>query len=404
MDREGQMRLGTELGLKSLWQERASFVFASVSLAAVLGPLLVLWGLKNGVVGALLGALSSDPATLEVQFRGHVTLRNQELQRISSLPGIGFVLPDISSIAADVAFESIGSAGLVRAEAWPTADRDPTLPQHMAAPRMGETILTTALAEQLKVKPGDAVTLLRHRGEEGRPVLLRLMLRVSGVLPPASMPGNRAFLPYEQIERLQAFVDGYALPEAGGVGRSLSERPQVYERIRLYAAGLEQVAPLVSAMESLGYAVTSRAADVEGVLQLERNLVSLFTLVAGIGSVGYLVSLWASLAASLARKRRDLSLFRLVGGLNRDLIAFTLSQGCAVATAGTALALTVYAMLGTAVNAWFASALPGHSVCFLTILDVAVASAGTLTVVLFVAWAVGRPLLRIAPSEVLHEA
>jgi len=398
------MRLGTELGLKSLWQERAGFVFASVSLAAVLGPLLVLWGLKNGVVGALLGALSSDPATLEIQFQGHVSLRQEELQRISSLPGVGFVLPDISTIAASASFQSAGSAGLVSGDAWPTAEGDPTLPRQMAAPKVGETILTAELARNLKAEPGSEVTLLRQRSEGGRPQTLRLTLRVSGILPPTSVSGPRAFLHHEQIERLQAFVDGYAIPEAGVPGRSLSERPQVYERIRLYAASLEQVAPLVSGMQALGYIVRSKAAEVEGVLQLERNLVSLFTLVAGIGALGYLVSLWASLAASFARKRRDLSLFRLVGGLDRDLVAFTLSQGCAVAAAGTTLAFAVYAVLGAAVNAWFANALPGSSVCFLMTGDVAAASAGTLVIVLLVAWAVGRPLLRIAPSEVLHEA
>lgn len=398
------MLIGADLGLRSIMRERAQFLFTAIALAAVLGPLLVLLGLKNGVVGVLLQSLRADPAILEVKFRGHASLMPSDIERIAQLEGVGFLMPDISSIGADVLFRVGDSGALVRAEVWPSASGDPLLPPGLAGPGEQEVFLSSSLARQLGVGGSETVSLIRQRGGDGRSEILQLQLHVASVLPAQSLGGSRAFLHLQNIDQLQAFVDGYALPSQGIGGRPLAERPAGHERLRLYASILETVAPLTAAMEGLGYSVTSRADEVSSVLKLDRNLAGLFALIAGIGAIGYLVSFWASFSAGLARRRRDLSLLRLMGGRRSDLVAFAMLQGGATASVGVLVSFLVYALLSVFINGRFGEQGSSSPACFLTTQDMLAAGIGSMLVVLFVTLAISRPLLNIAPSEVLHEA
>ena len=393
--------IGARLGWRSMIRERASLLFTAVAMATVLGPLLVLLGLKNGVAEAMLSTLRNDPAVLQIQFRGHASLAPEDLARIRALPGVGFATPDVSSIAADVNFMLEGQTELSRAEAWPTAAGDPVFPQGSLTPGPEEVVLTAELARRMRVAPGQRVILLRERQLESRIDMLRLPLRVVSVLPAnARVSGARSFLDLATIELIQAFVDGYAT--AGTGGRPLSERPQAHDRLRLYAKDLGSVAGVAYQMENLGYAVTSRAAEVESILRLDRNLTVLFNAIAGMSAVGYLVSFWASLSATLARRRRELSLLRLMGGSRLDLLGFGASQGALIAVTGVAVSFMIYAALSLLINMEFP--MPGNrdAACFLTGADVAAAALAPIGVVVLATILISRPLLRISPSEVLH--
>lgn len=396
--------LGVRLGAKAIRHEFSGFVFATMALAAVLGPLLVLWGLRNGVVDSVLGALRANPATLEIQFRGHASLAERDLARIAALPGIGFLVPDISSIAAEVVLRGPRGPRLVRAEAWPTADGDPLRGPDQRAPAPTEVALSATLAASLDAGVGDSVTLLRQRGSESRPEQIEMPLRVVAISAPERILGARAFLHGQTIDRLQAFVDGYAVPGLTATGTPLAQRPAVRERIRLYARSLEDVAPLAAAMTALGFDVTSRAAEVETVFDLDRNLSLLFALLAGMGAIGYLISMGANLAAALGRRRRELSLLRLLGAQGGDLVGFALAQGVAIAVIGVALSFVAYAGLASIINARFPSGAAAATACRLTPADIALAIVASTAMVGLVTLIVARPLTRIAPSEVLREA
>lgn len=397
------MMVGTSIAWHAIRRERAAFAVTAVALAAVLGPLLVLLGLKNGVVGALLETMRADPSSLEVRFRGHASLTADDIARIAALPGVGFVIPDISSIAATVEYETPTSRGLVRGEAWPTLPGDPLMHRGFDSPDPGGIVVTTALAQRLGTSVGGAVLLTRTRSSGNTRDLLEVPLVVVDVIPPERVVGMRGFVHPDTLDAIQAFVDGYAAPRYGAPGRPLQERVQTYARVRLYAEDLESVSRVADGMATLGYDVTSSAGAVESVLDLDRNLAGLFAAIATIGGVGYLVSFWANLSANLARRRRELSLLRLMGASGRDLVAFALVQGAATAVVGVSLSFAVYGVLALAINSQFVPQ-GGGSACFLTLQDIQVAGLGSLLVVLVVTLAVSRPLLNVAPSEVLHEA
>ncbi|WP_372423393.1 ABC transporter permease [Salinarimonas chemoclinalis] len=400
------MIVGAGLGLRAIQRDRTMVVFTAVALAAVLGPLLVLLGLKNGVVGALLQTLRNDSRSLEIVFRGQSTITPAQYARIDALPGVGFLMPDIGSITASARFAADERSPLVSGQAWPTAAGDPLLPEGTPTPGLDEAILSAGLARRLGVEAGARILVLRERqSEAGAEDRLVIPVRVAGVAPTSAVAGERALLAWETIDALQAFIDGYAVPRYGVGGRDPAERPPGYVRIRLFASDLEAVGPLAAAMEAMDFAVTSRADEVSGVLKLDRDLATLFTLIASIGASGYLVSFWASLSASLAQRRRELSLVRLMGGSGGDLVAFALVQGIAIAIAGVVLAFSIFGLLALLINLRFAVEIAGAGpACFLTGLDILVAAAGSTLVVILVTAGLARFLVRIAPSEVLHEA
>ena len=81
-------------------RERLLSLCSILGLAAVLAPLLVLYGVKFGVVTTMVSRMRSDPLTLELSpvSSGHFT--QDFFTSLRQEPGVAFVLPRTRSIAA----------------------------------------------------------------------------------------------------------------------------------------------------------------------------------------------------------------------------------------------------------------------------------------------------------------
>jgi putative ABC transport system permease protein len=75
-------------------------------LAAVLAPLMVLLGVRHGVVQAMTERLLRDPRTLEVTPSGSGKYDPQWFRAVSALPETAFIVPQTRSIAATVALSN----------------------------------------------------------------------------------------------------------------------------------------------------------------------------------------------------------------------------------------------------------------------------------------------------------
>ena len=73
---------------------------AVLGLAAVLAPLLVLFGLKYGLVATLTERLLADPRTRELLPVGSGRYDAAWFERLRARPEIGFVVPRTRQIAA----------------------------------------------------------------------------------------------------------------------------------------------------------------------------------------------------------------------------------------------------------------------------------------------------------------
>jgi len=398
--------IGAFLGLKDLRREPAIFACFAIALAAVLGPLLVLFGLKFGIVTTLLSELRSNPRNLEIAFRGNYSLKAADIARIRALPGVSFLVPATRTIAARIELSGVGEndRGLNRATVLPTGPGDPLLPKNFAPLGAGEIALSARLAQRLRVGVGGQLVGGNVRHLASGPEQLEIPFTVVHVFARGVLEGDRALLAVATLDELEAFFDGYELPSYGLTGKPLSERVNEYETLRMYARRIEDVAGLDVALTALGFRVVSRADEVRGILKLDANLAAAFAILALVGGVGYLISLAVSLWANVERKRQPLSVFRLLGASGLQLVAFPLAQAVVIAAAGTALAIAVFIGVAFAVNNLLGGTVGTNGqICVLEWRHFAFAVGLTMVSALVAAAAGGARMIYLQPSEALRD-
>lgn len=115
-------RLGllATLAIADLWHDRKVSLCIAASLVAVIAPLLLLFGLKHGVVGQLQAELLRDPRNLEIKLLSSGNYDEQWLNRLQQRPETGFALGMTRSLNTQA--DLIGSRGrfVDNAEILPT--------------------------------------------------------------------------------------------------------------------------------------------------------------------------------------------------------------------------------------------------------------------------------------------
>lgn len=164
-------RVMCRLACRDYLREALLSACAVLGLAAVLTPLLVLYGVKFGVVQTLTDRLQHDPRNLEVSpvSSGRFTL--QDVEKFAARPDVAFALPRTRAIAAtmDLRNGKEGARKTVTASLEPSAAGDPLLARYgVPAPVMPaqplaapvEVTLSAPAAEKLAAAWG---TRLRAR-------------------------------------------------------------------------------------------------------------------------------------------------------------------------------------------------------------------------------------------------
>ena len=386
------------------WRVSICLVFA---LAAVLAPLLVLFGLKSGIITTMTERLRADPRNLEITLRGHQRLDAAWFAAVRARPDAGFVLPRTRLLAATISLESAGGATLSDIDMLPTAAGDPLLPAGTASAEGLRLILLTATAaDRLKVHPGDPLTGRVFRRLDNRPQTLVLPLIVGGIIPETAFGRDAAFVSLDLLVATEDYRDGAAVPALGvteGTDAAASPASRTFASARIYARSLDDVAPLAAWVRDQGYEVSTRAKEIETVKALDRVLAFIFLVLASIGVGGYLFSLAASLWANVDRKRREIALLRLVGLGTGPVIGFPVAQAVLVAVAGIALSTVLYLIVAAAFNATFIDQLGRDEfVCRLSFRDGAIAAVLTVLFAVAAAMVGGYRAAKIDPAEGLR--
>jgi putative ABC transport system permease protein len=375
------------------WRVSACLVLA---LAAVLAPLLVLFGLKSGIVTTLRDRLIADPRNLEVVMVGTYRLEPAWFAALRDQPETGFLMPRTRSLAATLDLMGESGRPLAGAEMIPSAAGDPLL--RGAAPPSGldQVLLSHSAARQLGVGAGGTVTALVSRTLAGERQAMRLPLTVSAVLPEAAFGRDAAFVSLALLVAAEDYRDGH------GEHRAPEER--AFSGARLFARSLDGVAVLADRLRAEGKEVRTRADDIEMVQAVDRTLGFIFSVIAGLAVGGYLLSLASSLWANVDRKRRELALMRLVGYPPLAALAFPAIQAGLIALFGAVLSAALAHAVATAVNAALAGNLNREEfVCLLRAADLAVAAVATLVLALISSTLGGYRAVRIDPAESLRE-
>lgn len=393
------------LGLADFrFEGRMSACFVA-ALAAVLTPLIVLFALKYGFIDTLTQRLTGDPRNLELTAVGAGRYEGAWFAAMEADDRVGFVIPRTRQIAAtaDLAFTGAGGGSVVTAELVPTAAGDPVLARAgLAPPGPGEVVLSDRAARQLGAVAGDEVQAIVTRTRDGGRELARQELAVASVLPPEAFAREAAFVPLDYLLAAEDFRDGRAVPAWGYADDPPPPEPRLYASYRLYAASLDDVAPLEAELVAAGGDVRTRAADIEAVQRLDTSLSILFLIIVGLGGSGFLVSMAASLWANVQRKQRALSVIHLLGAPRRALALFPISHAAMIALIGGLVSALAAVLVAWGINALFAGQVD-DAVCRLVWWHVAVALAITLLLAILAALLASFRVLRIAPADGLRD-
>lgn len=191
-----------------------------MAVASVLGPLLILFGLKFGTVETLRERLVRDPRNCEIRPMSVHAYSQDWFEALRKRPDVAFVVPYTRQLSASADLYLQGrKEKAVSVDIIPTADGDPLILENNApVPGDGECLLSSPAAEALEATPGDTLVLVARRIRNGLYENAELSLTVKGVLPVRAGAVKAVFLRLPLLEAVESYKDGMGVPAFGWKG------------------------------------------------------------------------------------------------------------------------------------------------------------------------------------------
>lgn len=211
---QARRRLVPRLAHDDLRHDWRVFGALMLSIVSVLAPLLLLFGLKTGVVETMREILLRDPRNLEVIVFENTHLPRAWFDKLRAETGlVRFVIPRTRTLNTLIDVENHDNYLLKHVEIIPTASGDPLLPSDLVPPtRPLEVLLTHAAAAQLSVGRGDTIKVWLKRTLAGEDKRLAVEMTINGIVPEASLARPALFTSLEFLEAVEDYKDGYAIP------------------------------------------------------------------------------------------------------------------------------------------------------------------------------------------------
>ncbi|MEM6824592.1 MAG: ABC transporter permease [Pseudomonadota bacterium] len=397
------MRLIVYLALRDLLHERVQLACNIAVLAGVIVPLMVLFGVKNGVYDALVGRLLSDPRSLQIDTLGNESFGPGDAELVRGWEESGFVTLKTRSVFDYVNIRVEG--GRTRREALlvPSGTGDPNLPTSLTLGD-GEAAVSAGLARQLDITVGQRIQAVTQA--EDRPRQLLQTLTVVAVLPEARAQGRSVLASLEVLDRVEAFYDAYALPEFGiTAGRPLAERSVEFEGLRSFARRLEDLAPLQARIESeFGIGTEARTAEVSAILGLGKNLDLAMIFTAAVAGLGLAAALVFGFWGEIVRKRRNIAALALLGIGGRALWLYPVIQSLVAGVLGLVVSFLLFWGAAEFAERLFDTGLTaGSRLVSLGFGQLAAISALVVVFVVVTSLFAARDASQTDPAEVLRE-
>ncbi|PIB58312.1 ABC transporter permease [Pseudomonas sp. 2822-17] len=383
------------------WQDYRNDAWLSacsvLALVAVIAPLLVLFGLKFGLVSSLTERLQTDPATREIIPLGGGRFSSVFIEQLGQRSDVAFAVPRTRQIAATA------QVGALTLEMLPTAPGDPLLGAVALPQGLGQIVLSHTASEKLAARPGDLLETRFARQIAGRVEEQRTRVQVVGVLPLEAFARDGLFAAPGLLEAAEDYRDGRAVPALGWAGDEVAVTEQrVYPAFRLYARSLGDVEPLRVYFAGQNLLVSTQANTIAQVQSLSRNLSIVFWVIAGLALAGAFAAIFAGALAAVARKRRELSVLRLLGFSTGALLLFVVVQALYSAGFAAVLSAGLYGLAEAALNTLFVQ-VPGEHASHLLARHYGLALVAVLGVSAVAAACGGWRVARIQASEGIRD-
>ncbi|MEO0344459.1 MAG: ABC transporter permease [Pseudomonadota bacterium] len=391
------------LAWRDLFFERIQLICNVAVLVGIVLPLLVLFGVKNGVYSILVDGLLNDPNALRIETTANRSFTQADVDLVQSWPEVAFVTGKTRSIFDFVNVVKIGERTRKQAVLVPSGQGDPTLDAGLSL--SADTVaVTQKLADQLSLKAGDEIGLFTQADD--RPKQLFLNMKVAAVIPIERAAGTSVFATINTLNLVEAFYDEYALPEYGITeGRPLDERVNEFEGIRLFVKDLFQLQEIENRIENaLNTQANSKSGDVAGILGLSRNLNIALAFTAAVAGLGLAASFVFGFWGEVERKKTVLASIALLGIEPKQLWIFPMLQALISSILGLFLSFALLWVAALAAQLLFGSNFGGDQ----WLVQVTWLQAGwlVLTILVFVGlstYFAARRATKIDPALVLRE-
>jgi putative ABC transport system permease protein len=384
------------------WRMSGCFILA---LASVLAPMMILFGLKFGIVTTMISGLIENPANREINPIGSGRYDDSWIEQLRNRGDVAFVIPRTRALAATIQLKSSTAKRILSTELLATAPGDPLLAGASRLPKnYFEVILSHSAARKLNARVGDEIDASLARQFQGKRERVHLPLEVIGITGAQVISRSVAFVNLELLLASEQFKDGRRVESLGWQGNAGNPDERVYPSFRLYAKSIYDVAGIVTVLEEEGGRFKANVAEISTVQSIDENLTVIFWIIALVGATGFAFSLGASLWANVDRKRKDLSVLRLVGFKSGRIVMFPVLQSCYTGFLGWLLAVLVYLAFEYLINAFLAPRLNlDRTLCFLLIEHFLWALGLTMVIAISAAILGGLRAARIEPSDGLRD-
>ena len=395
------------LSLKDYFHERLLSACAVLGLAAVLAPLLLLFGVKSGIINTMADRLIEDPRNREVTPIGSGRYGEDWFSVAAKRAGVAFVIPQTRSIAASmVLYNGEGKKPhSVVVDLIPTGEGDPLLEKWGRVPKDETSIvLSNTAARKLNMKAGQEVIGRVGRSVAGIKEQVTIRLKVVAVLPIEAFPREAAFVRLGLLEATEDYRDGRGSEAFGWPGQARPPGPREYPSFRLYARSIYDVATLRDVFFEQGLEVYAKVEEIEVVRSLDRSFTLIFRLIAIVAVFGYFASMASNVLASVNRKSRHLGVTRLIGFSTGSIVWFPIVQSLATSILGTVTAICFYLVVELLINRLFSQYLSaGEYVCRLSLGHLMVALSFTVAMSIMASAYAAFRVAKIEPSEVIRD-
>jgi putative ABC transport system permease protein len=374
-----------------------------LALVAVIAPLLVLFGLKFGLVASLTERLERDPAVREVIPMGGGRFSASFIDELAQRPEVAFAVPRTRQIAATADLSAPEREGSVTVEMIPTAVGDPLLGSMRPPMELTQVLLSQTAAEKLGAKAGDWLDTSFSRQVAGQFQAQRTRLQVVAILPLEAFSRDAIFAPLALLEAVEDYRDGRAVKSFDWPGDAPSATEQrVFPAFRLYARNLDDVEPLRVYFAEHQLLVSTQAQTIAQVKSLSRNLTIVFWIIAALAVVGAVAAVFAGALAAVERKRRELSVLRLLGFSTGALLLFVVLQALYSGVLAALISVVFYSVAERGLNHLFMQA-PGEYASHLLLRHYGVALLAVLGASAVAAALGGWRVSRIEASEGIRD-
>lgn len=392
------------LSLQDLWHDRIiSFCIIS-SLIAVIAPLLLLFGLRFGIVSQLQQDLAKDPRNLEIRMLSSASYDQTWIERLRSRPDVGFVMGQTRSLNTLADLQTDGSHFIENAEVIPTGSGDPLLGS-LQLNQNNDVVLTQEAARKLAVNVGDSINMRVSRQLDERQEWGRKSLNVAGILPATYFNRAAIFAHPDLLLTLEYYRDGFATPALGiNSGEMILDKAPRYARARLYAKDIEHVATLERDLRAQRIETVSRLADIENVKSINRVLGVIFNTIAATALIGCIASLVGSFIANVDRKRKHIAVLLLLGFTEPTVGLYVVLQGILLSLLAYVGGYGIYLLASQVFNqALAANTTTGQMLCKITLMHSLLAMILTTMVAILVAAIGAYRAINIEPAQSLRE-